>query len=355
MSKKALIRVDGSWKSGMGHVTRCVSFAQSLRKHDIDSAFIIRNQEPEIIDFINRWGFEVNLLNKKISLQEDAMQTKEMSEELDVDFLLVDLSTTENLNHKSEFFNFFEIVKSSGKYLLIFEDFENIEIACDLAVIPYLGAEDIPYKVFKDTKHLLGCAYFIASRALINLAAVDRVIRKDARKVLVVIGGSDPTSLSLDVFQALCGIQDKQLDVKFVIGECFDDLLIKNLKEKVKAFVGKIEYCYKADIPRLMLWADLVITGEGLTRYEAALIGTPNLVVTRTDLTKDNKDKFIDAKIAKHISVIGGDLSEEISKEIKSLLEDYSQRKRMSALGKKTIDGRGSERIINEMKREVFV
>ncbi len=355
MKGPALIRVDGARHIGMGHVVRCLGFAQALKSHGVESVFVIRDHEQKVVDLPGSYGFQAHIIGKDKTLQEDAVTTAQLAKTHNARFVIVDLSNEDNLAKRSDYLDFFKTFKTAGKFLIVIDDYEKVDFPFDLQVIPYCGAEHMKYKFFDDTKYLLGCSYYIVAPNLAECARRSRVIRKDGKKVLVTMGGSDPTSLTLDVAQALLSLKHQGLEVKIVIGVCFSEEINRQLRDIMKSFEGPHELCFQGSIPELMLWSDIAITGVGLTRYEAALTGTPNICITRNRLEEYANDKFISAGTSCHLSVPDKTSQNYITKEIDRLLRDFGDREKMFKTGKNLIDGKGAERIIAELRKGSLV
>ena len=60
---KIAIRVDSSVKIGTGHVMRCITLANSLRKNGAEVLFICRKHDGNMIQFIISKGYNVEQLN----------------------------------------------------------------------------------------------------------------------------------------------------------------------------------------------------------------------------------------------------------------------------------------------------
>ena len=75
--KSTLFRVDGSPHLGMGHIMRCLAFAQGLEKIGIDSIFVIRDYDQKIDKIIRRYGYEVEVMPHDSTFTKDATLTLE--------------------------------------------------------------------------------------------------------------------------------------------------------------------------------------------------------------------------------------------------------------------------------------
>ncbi len=339
----------------MGHVVRCLNLAKTLRKYHIGSLFVTKAYGRKIPQLIRRHDFTVKMIDKDANFKDDATQTQQIATSSHARFVFTDLSTEENLAKGKEIVIFFKTLKASGLFLVSVDDFKKINFPFDIQIIPYCGAEDMQYEFFQRTASLLGPKYFIADPVDVELAQKKRIIQKIAKKILISIGGSDPTRLTPDIIKALRRLNHQQLEIKIVIGLCFPNIIKKQIKNILRHFEGTYEFCPPQNIIKLMLWSDLVISGIGLTRYEAALTGTPNLCVTRNKLNSYRIQKFMATGTSRHISVSGETSLLFLSKEIRQLLGNYILRKKMHKSGKKLVDGKGADRIITELRKRRII
>jgi spore coat polysaccharide biosynthesis predicted glycosyltransferase SpsG len=103
----------------------------------------------------------------------------------------------------------------------------------------------------------------------------------------------------------------------------------------------------------LMLWADLAIIGDGLTKYEAAVTGTPSLMVSRPGSPSKLNRAFAETG-ATHSLGLWTELEvERLSETIHQALRDHSWRAKLSRKGKALVDGRGRERILESIPNEL--
>ncbi len=107
---KVAFRADASFKIGTGHVMRCLTLAEELRRHGHQCLFICRNHEGHLAELIAQKGFELYLLlppeeSGKFEPDEavlahyewlgvpweiDAKQTLEVLDQNNMDWMIVD-------------------------------------------------------------------------------------------------------------------------------------------------------------------------------------------------------------------------------------------------------------------------
>ena len=361
MKSAALFRADGSRHLGIGHVMRCIAFAQSLGKIGVKPVFVIRDYEEKITELVQHYGYAVETIPQDSSFAEDASLTLEFASRYSAKLILTDLSNKNILANLNEYSRYFQLLKETSKFLVAIDGLgedcvsTKIPIPFDIVIFPYYGAENKDLKFYTTTKLLLGPAYFIFRQEFIEAAKVSREIKKAAQNILVTMGGSDPLNLTIKIAKALNLLNITPLNLRIVIGASFTASVKQELERILKGFKGNYKLIMGSDnIAELMLWSDLTITGGGLTKYETAVTGTPSIIISQFDNEAERTKEFERYGSALHIGLISEVDEEDIVKVIEKLLNDYVARTEMSKRGKNLVDGEGVERITSEIPQEVL-
>lgn len=353
--KMALFRVDGSHQLGMGHIMRCLAFAQGLGKIGVKSIFVVRDYEQRVTQLIHHYGYNVETMPQEISFTEDASLTSEFASRYGVNLIVTDLSHTDNVANLEEFSRYFHALKAANKFMITIDDFTKTDFPHDIQIIPYCGAENMSYKSRENSKLLLGPDYFIFRQEFIEAAKVHREIRKDAQNILVTMGGSDLLNLTIKVVKALTGLHVTSPKLRIIIGPSFETSVKPEVERILKGLKGDYELLVGRDeLANLMLWSDLAITGGGLTKYETAVTGTPTIIISQIVREAERNREFEKEGTALHLG-LGSEVEEQdIVEAVEKLLGDYALRAEMAERGRNLVDGKGVERIISEIPQEVL-
>jgi spore coat polysaccharide biosynthesis predicted glycosyltransferase SpsG len=127
------------------------------------------------------------------------------------------------------------------------------------------------------------------------------------------------------------------------------------VEDLMRRFEGKYMYLdHTTNMAEAMLWADLAITGDGLTKYETAVTGTPSIMLSRPESEEFLNEEFEKAGSTVHL----GDGSQiginTLARGIEEILQDFELRTAMSQRGRTLVDGKGLERIISNIPVGVF-
>lgn len=356
--KSALIRADGSQHLGLGHVMRCLAFAQGLRKTGVESLFITRNYEQRIVEIIHRHKFDTEPMPVKHGFTEDLRLTSELANQFSATLIITDLCTIDTLSNLVGYSEYLQGLKDTGRFLITIDDFNEIAFPSDIVVNPNYGAEKMNYPPEGHSiKFLLGPAYFIFRLEFIKAAGVNRETRNDAHNILVTMGGSDLLDLTVKVAGALKRLirLRRALNVQIVLGPGYPDSIRREVNEIFSNFSGNLQLLQGSDnMAGLMLWSDLAITGGGLTKYETAVTGTPSIIISQVPHQEELAKEFEKEGTALNLGFGTRVSEEEIAEAVANLLGNNALRAEMSRMGKKLVDGKGIEHIISEIPQEVW-
>ncbi len=348
--KLALFRVDGSLRLGMGHIVRCLAFAECLKNIGVKSLFVIKDYEQNVDKTIKQCGFEVVKIPNGYSLARDAQFTIKVAAKQSAGILIADLAHTDNMNINNQYHQYFESFLSINRFTIAIDDFVGLDLPFDIRVIPYYGAESNGYKAPAKTKLLLGAKYFIFKQEFLEVANVQRRIKPVVENILVTMGGSDPFGLTAKFLKVINCLDTSLLNIRVLIGPAFSVQAKTMIQKELSNFKGRSEtISNRLKMADLMLWADIALTAGGLTKYEAAATGTPSVAIAPFDREAEMGEKFSRAGTNLYLGSTDTVNEMDILQAIKKLIKNHVWRVEMSERGKALLDCKGIERIISEI------
>lgn len=235
---KIFIRVDASEKIGTGHVIRCLTLADELRKNLHEVIFISVQMPEYFISLINKKGYSFNkqASTHMVGSVMDAfnilkfLQSKyEISNE---DCLIID---NYQIDHIWE-----TVMKQSFGKIVVIDDLANRQHVCDLLLDT--NEYDSPENRYEglisiETKKLLGSRYSLLREEFLevrNLMFENQISKRILTNILICFGGSDPTNETMKVINALELLLDhyKELELTVILGRANPN--IKTIQEKCK-------------------------------------------------------------------------------------------------------------------------
>lgn len=321
---KALFLVETG--HGMGHIVRCLNLARLFEKYKIYPVFLTRGNQ----------GIE------KIVYKKEILPTEFSEEEIEnkINKFKPDIFIIDILDPN------FKIINSIGKKdlikVVIFDFVSKEPISADLIINPNPNMMDYKSNV---AKCLFGPKYAILGDFF---RKNKKVIKKMASSVMVSMGGSDPRDYTSMAVEAL---KDFGFKVSVIVGA-----LSKNKKKIEKMVLGFNNFNFKTDVSqeeicKLMVESDLLLSTAGNTMYEAATLGLPNIV-----FCNHNRHMEVAETFSKKGAIINLGINPKIDiikETVEKLAFNYTLRKIMSKSAKKLVDGKGTERIVKIILRNL--
>lgn len=350
----AILRADGSSILGMGHIMRGVALAAGLKGSGVDCIFVTRALDSPVAELVGDKGFEVKEIPPDVTDEQDAELTKEIAAHARARLIVTDICHRETqarpealkTYHRSLAQDFFTVVLTGDK---------QIDLAANIVITPYAGVTGPDSLTPGKPVYLIGPSYFIFRSEFIAVAQSARSIGKVAKRVLITVGGSDELRFSTKIVQALCSLTEFDLNIRMVVGAGYTQALRRELTELLSGYHGDHEILDQTTkMAEAMEWADLAITGDGLTKYEAAVTGTPCIVLSRGDSEMSLTRAFEKLETSLHVGDGSLVTPIELAEAIEQVLKDPALRNSMSQRGKALVDGKGIDRIIANIPEEIL-
>jgi spore coat polysaccharide biosynthesis predicted glycosyltransferase SpsG len=172
--------------------------------------------------------------------------------------------------------------------------------------------------------------------------------RFDARRktgparVYVCFGGTDVRVWSTIALRAIAGAGALIEKIEVVVGRESPELqrAIASVREPQATLHVAVR-----DPSRLLARCDIAVVGGGTTLMEAACVGVPAIVIPRTKEERVFSRDFVRSGAAVALPDLGRSEG-RLRKVVAALAADAAARRRMSAAGRRLIDGRGTNRVL---------
>lgn len=248
------ICVECSHQRGMGNLFRTRNIMKWFDEHNIKYILLINNDERSIMyleaqsipyHIVDIWDYQTNW-------------EKDIIEQYDIHTWIDDRMNTD-IRHA-------ENVKKCGVKLCSFDDMGSGAELVDQNFCPM---------IFDNTGNLKGKSVFTGIEYMVLNQEIlkYRKHRKEKKRILVTLGGSDTYGVTVKVAQVI-----KTLPYHFTIvtGYCFEDY--EELEKVLKG--SNVEV--KDTVPSLIKYFkefDLAITGGGITAFESVSSGLPCIII----------------------------------------------------------------------------
>lgn len=333
-----IIRADASVAMGTGHVMRCLALAQGWRDGGGNVVFAMAESTPAIDRHLHAEGVEVAKLKVFSAKFEEVREAWKLARDHRAQWVVVD-----GYHFDAEYQR---NLKNAGLKLLVVDDLGRCEhYSADLLLNQNVHASECMYASREAyTGLLLGPRFAMLRRVFRRWRKWQREITPNGRRVLVTMGGSDPDNVTATVLEALRGLKIDGLEVVAVLGGSNPHI------DSLKRFANQsppIRFLRDAaNMPELMAWADVAVSGAGSTCGEMCLLGLPAILIDLAENQTPVAQELGRKRVAIHLGSSEEVSAAEIAGKVQSLLLSAELRASLAGRSRELVDGEGTERVM---------
>lgn len=305
MLNRVLFRADASTEIGSGHVMRCVTLAEALKKSGATVEFASCTLPGDMNEWIREKGFPLHQLQlhngseitdsqgdigrpsksrawPSTNQEIDAGQVNNIMGPREIDWLIVDHYGLDEVWER--------LLRRHVHKIMVIDDMANRAHECDVLLDQnYFKSADSRYQqlVPPACTQLLGPRYALLRKEFLKLRGKRRSCEAEIRRVLISFGGTDSHNVTSKVLSALSSREFAHLDVDVIIG--LGNPNREGIAGQVDARPNTRLHVQTDNVAQLMAKADLAIGAGGATTWERLCLGLPSLVVT----TAENQEETI--------------------------------------------------------------
>lgn len=337
-----IIRADADARMGAGHLMRCLALGQAWKDAGGRIIFITSCADEWLLQRLCSEGFTVHRLGRPYPDDQDWGMTEHLLSENPNSWLVLDGYHFDSDYQKR--------VKEAGYRLMVIDDTGHLpHYYGDIVLNQNIHAKDLCYSCEPYAKLLLGPQYVLLRREFLKWRGWKREIPEIARKVLVTLGGSDPDDVTLKVIRALQNLEIDALEATIVAGGSNPNF--GELQSAVRA--SRLPMRLESNVtnmPELMAWADVAVSGGGSTCWELAFMGLPDLVSILADNQIPIAGRLEEMGSAVNLGWYENLSSSQIARELKRLVVAAEKRAGMAHRGQELVDGKGTTRVLTHMR-----
>lgn len=279
-----VVRADASEILGSGHVARCLTLAQALRRQGGEVGFVCRQAVGDMRQAIVAAGFDCHVLPgaDEFDAVADAAATARIVDELgDADWLIVDHYRIDRVWETA--------LRARVGHLLVIDDLADRDHDCDVLLDPNFrsGDADVLWRprLPAHCRLLHGPRFALLREEFLHER--ERLRERDGvvRRILVSCGGADRDGAALLAVAALQVLHRQGLLQGVVI-----DVIAgaanphaEPLRERTMALPGAVFSLSADNMAERMAMADLAIGAGGGTTWERCYLGLPALAIVIAD------------------------------------------------------------------------
>ncbi|MDC6457751.1 UDP-2,4-diacetamido-2,4,6-trideoxy-beta-L-altropyranose hydrolase [Alphaproteobacteria bacterium] len=362
--KYIVFRVDVSPVIGVGHVMRCLTLANSIRKckPDYKIHFLFRSITASMRKLLELKNIDYSILQdigsnpsaiESVPLKHSSWLGSSQNDDANavikfitgkcVDWLVID--------HYGIDYRWESLVKPLVKNVFVLDDLADRKHNCDILLDQnYYSNSEMRYvdKVSSNCCTLLGPNYallreeFVASRRFSNP-------RKTVNRILIMFGGVDFDCYTFDALEAVSRTSVKNVDI--VIGNDHPQIKAVTLFANKNLFKIHVQ---TNKIHDLMAQADLAIGAAGASSWERCAVGLPTICLS----VAENQNEILTELSSKHVVFAISEknrkkLPEKIYEAVSLLSNDSTLLYSFSINAFNLVDANGAQRVLSAMMSKV--
>lgn len=361
---KVAIRTDASSLIGTGHVIRCKTLADELRRRGADIRFICRRQSGNLIDLLQNAGYSVVRLPSVeeagaaplscdnyadwlgVEQPVDAAQTIEALDGFVPEWLVVD--------HYGLDMTWENLLRPHARRIFAIDDLANRRHDCDLLLDSSCFGGEVEDKyselVPRTCKLLLGPRYALLQPVFSELRQCLPAREGRVQRVLLFLGGVDQKNQTVKALQALRAPVFRHIAVDVVIGAANPHR--QELEQLISMCSGASLHRQMPNLAGLMARADLMLGAGGTTTWERCCLGLPSIVVIASENQRHATSALADLGVHLSLGLAAEVESQDWADALLEALESPEKVRTYAQAASAITDGLGTLRIAAMMDQK---
>ncbi|AIU68115.1 UDP-2,4-diacetamido-2,4,6-trideoxy-beta-L-altropyranose hydrolase [Vibrio coralliilyticus] len=347
---KVVFRVDASIYIGSGHVMRCLVLADELKKRGAEVKFSCIAQQGDMIDFIEKRGYKVEVLHLGASIYVPSSPVDyvgwlrrsviEDAKDFVATLISADLVITDHYAIGREWQDL--VIDSMNCRLLAIDDLARCHRA-DLILDQTLGRLESDYNESK-APALVGSDYALLQPrfSIKREVALSRALSNDKPNVLISMGGVDAPNATLKALNVL----HPNVSANFTVLLSPRSPNFQQVATWCSRYSNVTHLDFVSDMAGLMLEHDIAIGAPGTTSWERACLGLPNVIVPLAD-----NQQMISEELVKYGAAIKVDIEDIPSRLLSSYQTTLRHWEAFKLANLSICDGRGVKRVVFEIEQ----
>lgn len=340
---KAVIRADASSSIGYGHIMRCITLAEELKKKGVIVKFICREDEGHLMHFIEQGNFNVHPLPCGIDAEGDAELTARFIEDSGAypDFLIID--------HYGLDLSWEKYIRPYTGKIMVIDDFVNRRHACDILLNQNYGVEAEMYKgiVPPECRKLTGSSYILLRNQFGEMRKRIAPNNGEVRKIFIFFGGADPTNETGKAIEAMGLLKSPEISGIVLVADSNPN---RKEIEDICSSMPNVTYCRQAyDIAALMAQTDLAIGAGGSNTWERCCLGLVSIILILAENQRILVEKLEEDGIILNAGWYHDATASKIASMVDGIVADINRFTEMRRKAMKIVDGKGASRVVKEM------
>lgn len=341
MLNPLVVRADADFRIGSGHLMRCFSLAQKWQTRGGRIVIATNCDNDRLRRHFAAANMPITAIEHPHPNPMDWDQTSKILNSNPGAWLVLDGYHFDSTYQRR--------VKEFGHRLVVIDDTAHLDrYHGDIVLNQNLKAEHTDYSARSFTRFLLGPRYALLRQEFLIRRDLKKKIPRIASKVLVTLGGGDDKSQSLQVMRSLQSMRIEGLEAVVVVGAANPNRGAIEAEANKSKFLIRLTYD-AGNMPELMEWADLAVCAGGTTCWELAFMGVPALVIILAANQQINAECLEEKGVSVNLGWFSRLSREKIAQNLIEIANAENIREQMSRRGRFLVDGKGIERVLQEL------
>ena len=333
---KILFRVEATPELGSGHLMRCLVLAEGLKESisNVDITFITSSNV--VAEQVKSCDYRlINLSSSKNMVKEIEYYEKYLKKAI----FITDIPNIPD--------DYLKILKKNVSLIVSIDDDSDTIFYSDILINPNLRSS-INHKYSPETHYYSGGKYVILKKGFREYAVKKKQIKREVKSLFICFGGSDKNNVTKKVMNML---QNMDIILLIVVG-----IMYPYYSELVKDINGYRNIQIKRNalnMDELIYDADLAVISGGTLLYETCAIGTPAIVICQNKEQNRESEFFTENNAVINLGIFNNINEETCRNAILKLISNYEKRELLSKNARQLIDGRGADRIVGIILKEI--
>lgn len=358
---KVVFRADASSQIGTGHVMRCLTLADFLRKQGMRTVFVCRELPGFFPEMVTEKGHELVLLSRPeqfvskrcsggpahsfwlgVSWEDDAAEILKKINQ--IDWLVVDHYALERCWEVA--------LRGVAKRIFVIDDLADREHDCDLLLDQnFFENSELRYRglVPEFCKCLLGPRFALLRDEFLKMRQSLPQKNGKIHNVFVCFGGGDAHNETRKALRALRIFEGKDVFVDVVAGKANPHAEV--IEDMCRTMTFASFYHGVANMAELMSKADLAIGAGGVVSWERCSLSLPSIVIAIAENQIGISKGLDSVGVVRYLGEYQDVSPDDIGSALQDFIFDEDLVVKMGQRAGSLVDARGTERIFYELEK----
>lgn len=335
-----VIRCDATAEQGYESFYQCLTYANALQRRRRGIHFVIRAEPATIVGAIQKGGHDWRPAEHPIGTTEDLRETSGILRQYQASAVIVaDPSLSPD---------YLSGLSAAGPLLTVLDASATTSPPRCLLINPLLGPSPEAYNSTRGTQMLMGERFAFVRPFVRRMRPIRSQEPPTPFRAVLAFGDDDSRRQTLERAQQLLAVSKlEKIDVVIRAHHpaAMDLLALKEANpDRVDVVTEPSEISLRLGRCHLA-----ITSGDGWA-LEMACIGIPQLLLVQSPVHLLNAQRLDDEGVAVNLGDCDAVSAGALRQAVVQLLGDSRERSSMARQGRKLIDGRGPDRLVNAME-----